>query len=52
MIRALKKLTADNMGNPTPHPLHVFLSASHPPVAARIQALAGKTEVRHDRAEH
>ncbi|MFH1982160.1 MAG: M48 family metallopeptidase [Pseudomonadota bacterium] len=39
MVQALKRLTADNMGNPTPHPLHVFLTASHPPVVARIHAL-------------
>ena len=39
MVRALKKLTADNMGNSAPHPFHVALNASHPPVAARIQAL-------------
>lgn len=39
MVQALKRLTADNMGNPTPHPLHVFLTASHPPVVARIRAL-------------
>jgi STE24 endopeptidase len=40
-IRALKKLAVDNMANLTPHPLHVFLHASHPPVLARIQALQG-----------
>lgn len=58
MVGALKKLTVDNMGNPMPHPIHVFLNASHPPVAARIHALAGSAtgggniEVRNDSTEH
>jgi STE24 endopeptidase len=39
LVRALTKLTADNMGNPTPHPMYVFLNDGHPPVAARVQAL-------------
>ncbi len=39
MILALKKLSADNLSNLTPHPLKVFLSYSHPPVLERIQAI-------------
>ncbi|MFO7936832.1 MAG: M48 family metallopeptidase [Kiritimatiellia bacterium] len=39
MIDALKKLSADNLSNLTPHPLKVFLEYSHPPVLQRIQAL-------------
>jgi STE24 endopeptidase len=39
MISALKKLSADNLGNLLPHPLHVFLHYSHPPVTARVAAL-------------
>jgi STE24 endopeptidase len=39
MITALKKLTVDNLGNLTPHPLKVFLEYSHPPILSRIQAL-------------
>ncbi len=39
MISALKKLTADNLSNLTPHPLKVFLSYSHPPVLERIRAI-------------
>ena len=35
---ALKKLSRDNLANLTPHPLHVFLTYSHPPVLARIAA--------------
>ena len=40
MIRALKKLSMHNLANLTPHPLYVFIHHSHPPVLARIRALA------------
>ncbi|MDA3911495.1 MAG: M48 family metallopeptidase [Bacteroidales bacterium] len=36
LISALKKLSAKNLSNLTPHPLMVKLSYSHPPVAERI----------------
>ncbi len=39
MVAALKKLSKDNLSNLTPHPLHVFLNYSHPPVLERIRAL-------------
>ncbi len=39
LIDALKKLSADNLSNLTPHPLKVFLEYSHPPVLQRILAL-------------
>lgn len=39
LISALKKLSADNLSNLTPHPLAVFLDYSHPPVLQRIAAL-------------
>lgn len=39
MIKALKKLSVDNLSNLTPHPLKVFLEYSHPPVLERIKAL-------------
>ena len=39
LISGLKKLSVSNLANLTPHPLHVFLNYSHPPVLARIQAL-------------
>ncbi len=39
MIKALKKLSADNLSNLTPHPMKVFLEYSHPPVLDRIKAL-------------
>lgn len=39
MIQALKRLSANNLSNLTPHPLHVFLNYSHPPVLQRIEAI-------------
>ncbi len=39
MILALKKLSAENLSNLTPHPFKVFLSYSHPPVLDRIRAI-------------
>jgi STE24 endopeptidase len=36
LIKSLKKLSRLNLSNLTPHPLHVFLHYSHPPVLARI----------------
>ena len=41
LIAALKKLSADSLTNLTPHPFHVFLHYSHPPVLQRIEALRG-----------
>ena len=39
LITALKKLSADNLSNLTPHALPVFLDYSHPPMLVRLQAL-------------
>lgn len=39
LVSALKKLTRDNLGNPTPHPAIVFLQYSHPTLYQRIVAL-------------
>ena len=38
---ALKKLSANNLSNLTPHPWYVFFYYSHPPLLARIRALNG-----------
>jgi len=39
LITALKKLSAHNLSNLTPHPFYVFLNYSHPPVLERIHTL-------------
>lgn len=39
MIEVLKKLSVHNLSNLLPHPLHVFLGDSHPPVLKRIKAI-------------
>lgn len=39
LISALKKLSAHNLSNLTPHPFYVFLNYSHPPVLDRIKTL-------------
>ncbi len=39
LIAGLKKLSADSLSNLTPHPLHVRLNYSHPPLLERIEAL-------------
>ena len=39
MIAGLKKLSADNLSNLTPHPFMVWLHYSHPPVLERIRVL-------------
>jgi STE24 endopeptidase len=39
---ALKKLSAANLSNLTPHPFYVFLNYSHPPLLQRIEAIQGR----------
>ncbi len=39
LIQSLKKLSADNLVNLTPHPFPVFLDYSHPPMLERLAAL-------------
>lgn len=39
MTAALTRLSRDHLANPTPHPFHVLLHDSHPPVLRRIEAL-------------
>lgn len=44
MVSALKKLSANNLSNLTPHPLTVWLEYSHPPVLDRVRALTTTTK--------
>jgi STE24 endopeptidase len=44
LVEALKKLAVDNRSNLCPHPLHVFVNASHPPVRQRIEAIEAQTD--------
>jgi STE24 endopeptidase len=37
---ALKRLSRQNLANLTPHPFHVFLNYSHPPLAQRIRKIS------------
>lgn len=39
LVTALKKLSAKNLSNLTPHPLRVVLDYSHPPLKDRLRAL-------------
>lgn len=39
MVSALEKLARDNLVNLTPHPFHVALTSSHPPLPARVAAI-------------
>lgn len=38
-VSALKKISASALSNPTPHPLYVFFSYSHPPLLKRLADL-------------
>jgi STE24 endopeptidase len=39
LISGLKILSRENLSNLTPHPLHVLLHSSHPPILERIKAI-------------
>lgn len=39
LVSAFFKLAATNLANLTPHPLHVVLYESHPPLVARVQRI-------------
>ena len=39
LVEALKKLSAGNLSNLTPHPFYVFLNYSHPTLLQRVQAI-------------
>jgi STE24 endopeptidase len=45
LVRALIKLSRENLSNLHPHPLYAWFYYSHPPVVARIANLSGETEL-------
>ncbi|MFW6415262.1 MAG: M48 family metallopeptidase [Thermodesulfobacteriota bacterium] len=45
LVRALKRLSADNLSNLTPHPFYVFLEYAHPPVLHRIRELKQNADI-------
>jgi len=47
LVAALKKLTAHNMGNLTPHPFKVFVEYSHPPLRKRLCALDSRNPANY-----
>ncbi len=51
MVNALKKLSAHNLANLTPHPIYAFLNYSHPPLLARIQAIRSASALNPNYAE-
>ncbi|MBK6964525.1 MAG: M48 family metallopeptidase [Bacteroidales bacterium] len=44
MISALKLITSDNLSDLTPHPWHVFLNYSHPPLKERIENILNERD--------
>lgn len=47
MVDALKKLSANNLSNLSPHPFFVFLNYSHPPLLERVQNIASTQPPPH-----
>lgn len=39
LVRSLKKLSAENLSNLTPHPAYVFVNYSHPPLFQRVRKI-------------
>lgn len=52
LIDALKKLSASNFSNLTPHPFYVFLNYSHPPLLQRVHMIQQyeKQRGRHNKS--
>ena len=43
MVKALKRLAADNLANLVPHPLYAWFYYAHPPLPERIRRLQERT---------
>jgi STE24 endopeptidase len=39
MATTLKKLSTENLSNLTPHPVHVFINYTHPPILSRVHRI-------------
>jgi STE24 endopeptidase len=48
---ALKKLSVVNLTHPAPHPFHVWLNYSHPPLAQRLEAIEKQLRDREATSE-
>ncbi|MHB9027890.1 MAG: M48 family metallopeptidase [Candidatus Latescibacterota bacterium] len=51
MAAALKKLARNNLSNLTPHPFHVFLHYSHPPVLERIREIKRLSKIQNPKSK-
>jgi STE24 endopeptidase len=50
LVDALTKLSVVNLTHPTPHPFHVWLNYSHPPLARRLEAIEQRLGARESKA--
>lgn len=50
LAQALQKLSVHNLSNLTPHPFHVFLHYSHPPMLQRLRAIQSNASSSSARA--
>jgi STE24 endopeptidase len=48
LIKALKRMAADNLTNLAPHPMYVWFNATHPPIAQRVALV----EANHVKQSH
>ncbi len=52
LIDALKKLSANNLSNLSPHPLFVFFNYSHPPLLERVRNIQGYSKITSNQDTH
>jgi STE24 endopeptidase len=51
MVKALKRLAADNLANLTPHPFYAWFYYSHPPLLERVSRLQNRAPKRDPQGE-